>query len=209
MSQRRTLWPVSLMQDWIASCLCPLLEQDKPTQPTIRGGNSNTVSGSATIVGGNANTIVGGHGASIVGGNANTVAGGFDAPPVEIRPTRPIEILPATPMAAGSGPDVVIDPNSAPLNRAVGPAGGPTPMPTEEVAKLRDQLDGSVNGINGIGTARAAALADIGVTTEGQFVTAPPARLATALNLPEAKVTEMKQEVNMKRNLGLAFGRAG
>jgi predicted flap endonuclease-1-like 5' DNA nuclease len=30
---RRTLWPVALMQEWIASCLCPLI--DKPDKPPV------------------------------------------------------------------------------------------------------------------------------------------------------------------------------
>ena len=59
--------------------------------------------------------------------------------------------------------------------------------------------------ITGIGAARAKLLADIGIKTEGEFLTAPPEQIAQALNLPEAKVTEMKKEVNARHNLGLTF----
>jgi hypothetical protein len=30
--RRRTLWPVALIQDWIASCLCPIVVQREPTE---------------------------------------------------------------------------------------------------------------------------------------------------------------------------------
>ena len=78
-------------------------------------------------------------------------------------------------------------------------------LPQEAVLRLRNQLSDSVTGIPGIGAARATALAGIGVTTQGEFLTAPPAQLASALNLPEAKVAEMKEALSAKHNLGLTF----
>jgi hypothetical protein len=86
-----------------------------------------------------------------------------------------------------------------------GPSGDRMALPPGEVLALRRRLDAGVIAIAGIGSARAAALAAIGVTTEGDFVTAPLDRLAAALGLPEAKVTEMKQDLNARHHLGLAL----
>jgi hypothetical protein len=138
---RRTLWPIALIQDWIASCLCPALQRMPP------------------------------------------------APPVPDEPR---------------GPGVDRD-DLAPLFRAAGPTGDAVALPQDEVLSLRDRLDGSVTDVRGIGDARAAALARIGVTTEGQFLTAPPARLAEALNLREAEVAKMKDGLSARLNLGLTF----
>ena len=94
------------------------------------------------------------------------------------------------PIVTGPGvvvPDTPISPISrtgavggglAPLTRAAGPAGGRVALPQEAVLRLRNQLSDSVTGITGIGAARATALAGIGVTTQGEFLTAPPAQLA-------------------------------
>lgn len=136
---RRTLWPVALIQDWIASCLCPALER---------------VSGPATIPG-----------------------------------------------DSRGGTDVIVE-DLAPLTRVDEDT---VVLSRDRVLELRDRLGGVVTGITGIGDARSVLLAGIGVTTEGDFLTAPPERLATVLNLPEAKVLEMKEELNARHRLGLAF----
>jgi hypothetical protein len=144
---RRTLWPIALIQDWIASCLCPVLERTPPTPPTP------------------------------------------PAPPVPDQPREP-----------GVGRDEL-----APLFRAAGPTGNVVALSQDEVLALRDRLAAGVTGVPGIGDARTAALAKIGVTTEGQFLTAPPARLAEALKLKEAEVVKMKEGLSARLNLGLSF----
>ena len=73
-------------------------------------------------------------------------------------------------------------------------------------ASLPAGLTGSVTGISGIGGARAAALAGIGVTTEGAFLTTPTAQLAAAMNLPMARVTAMKQAIRAKHNIAAPSG---
>ena len=165
MRQRRTLWPVSLIQDWIASCICPVLDRPSVGPPTKQPDVPTAPS-------------------------VTTGGGVFTGPP----PTL--------------GGGVVIQPAEPPIKT------GPTLVATdhvpltaeEEVASIRDRLTDSVTSISGIGPARAGALADMGVTTEGEFVTAPSDRLATALNLPESKVTEMQQEVSERHNLSRPAG---
>jgi hypothetical protein len=73
------------------------------------------------------------------------------------------------------------------------------------VAGIRDELTGPVLEITGIGAARSAALAGVGVNTLADFITAPLEKLATTLNLPTARVTAMKQDLTTKHNLGLTF----
>jgi hypothetical protein len=135
---RRTLWPVALIQDWIAACLCPLLNR----QPT---------------------------------------------------PTPPAPD--PTPNPTPHSPVIVLDlADLAPLTRAPDPTGARVVLDREAVLALRRQLADPAPGPAG-----AAGI------TEGAFLTTSPARLATALNLPEAKIIEMKEALNTKLNLGLAF----
>jgi hypothetical protein len=169
---RRALWPVSLMQDWIGSCICPLLSRND-TRPTVSGG-------ATTITGGTHDDTVSPRPAAVPGSVSGAVTSipGSTVPPDIIHPP----------------PVVVIPP--------IGPSG---PIPPEEMAGIRDRLTGPVLGIVGVGAARSQALAGVGVNTQGDFMTAPVETLATALNLPTARVTAMKQDLNAKNNLGLTF----
>jgi hypothetical protein len=151
--QRRTLWPVSLIQDWIASCLCPMLARETlPRDGGLTPGGNDTV----------------------------------------LRPDR----NPPPTASGGSGPRIL----------TTGSRGEPVVLADDAVAQLRDRLSGNVTDIPGIGDVRARMLARVGVTTEGGFLTTPPAPLAAALNLPESTIVEMKEELNARHRLGLAFG---
>jgi hypothetical protein len=149
---RRTLWPVSLMQDWIAACLCPIITREKP----IRDEKE------------------------------------------DVRPSDPV-------LSPEPGRPVVVDDGFAVLTLPGRQPGESAIVPQEVAIGIRDRLSDSVTGLGAIGPARAHALKEIGVTTEGDFLTAKPEVLAAALKLPEAKVAEMKRELSDKRNLGLIF----
>lgn len=167
---RRTLWPVALIQDWIASCLCPMLGRETPPRDGTFTPPIRDTSGPGRLV----------------------------DPPLgsgEVRGLRDPE---------GAAP---IPSDVAPLARSSGRPGDSIALPRDEVLRLRDRLDGNVTDIPGIGDIRARALAGIGVTTEGQFLAAPSGRLAAALHLPEAMMTEMKEELSRRHDLGLTFGR--
>jgi hypothetical protein len=169
---RRTLWPVSLIQDWIASCLCPVLSRND-TRPTI-GGSVATVSGAA-------------HG-DTVSTRPATISGGVSG---------------AVDSVAGSG--VPIDVIRQPPSVVVSPASLAGPTPPVKMDDIRDRLTDPVSEITGVGAARSAALANAGIKTQGDFITAPVDTLATAMNLPATRVTAMKQDLNVQQNLGLTF----
>src|SRR5439155_19510336 len=65
---RRTLWPVALIQDWNASCLCPVLQKESPP---------NTVAGRPS---GGIDTVGGGHDtptSSPLGGRPDVIVDGL------------------------------------------------------------------------------------------------------------------------------------
>jgi hypothetical protein len=168
---RRTLWPVSLMQDWIQSCICPLLARND-THPTV-GGSTATITGST-------------HGDTVSRppGVSGSVSGAATTIPAS---TVPVDII--------IPPPVVVIP----------PIGPPAPAPPVELPGIHAKLAGSVTKITGVGAKRSAALAGVGVTTQGDFITAPVETLATVLNLPAARITAMKRSLSTKNNLGMTF----
>jgi hypothetical protein len=144
---RRRLFPVSLIQDRLASCLCPALQRIEPEPPRP-----------------------------------------------EPEPPRP---EPEPPRPEPAGPETG---ELQPFIRAG------TPLPREEILRLRDRFRDPVTKIDGIGDSRAAALATIGIVTEGAFLIEPNERLALALKLPATKVAEMKVAMNERLALGLDLG---
>ena len=184
---RRTLWPVSLMQDWIESCICPLLSRDV-TGPTITGGGA---------------TVRGGGDADVVFTRPTTVAGSVSGGATSVSGSVSGSTAPGNPGPRNPDPgNVVINPPRVVVIPPIGPTG---PIPPERATDIRTRLDTSVSELGGVGAARTNALAAIGVSTQGDFITAPTDKLATAMNLPTARVTAMKQELNAKHSLGLTF----
>jgi hypothetical protein len=81
--------------------------------------------------------------------------------------------------------------------------------PDEEIVVIRPEtvelLNAPISNAAGVGPQRTAALEEISVRTEGEFLAADSARLGEAMRLSVGKVLDMKETLAAAHDLDLRF----
>jgi hypothetical protein len=202
LSGRRNLLPVSLIQDWLTSCVCPRLAALSPIPPIVEPVPP-----------------------------VDPLPPIFEPfPPIVVEPLPPV-LEPLPPIVVEPFPPIVVEPLPPilePLPPIVGPVPpileplppivGPVPPILEPLPPIVGPvppilapglvllLGQPTTTIPGVGAARATALNGIGVASEGAFLVADDTRLASTMGVSVGRVQDMKNGIADRHGLDVHWG---